>query len=394
MTYITIIIIGIILSLSFDGKEKNNKNTYVNLYIIIFVVISAISDNLGADAYTYRARFDLYIGDFSKENIVSWVLLYGYMPLWTIINETAVALGCTYSFVQTIIAISINSVVGYFVKNNTNYPFITLVIYFLVSYFYMNFEVQREALAIAIGFVGLINYLNGHRIIYWICIFIATLFHISAICLFVFPIIPKFKLSWLRLFLAFCISLFIYIISDYFVKLIPSFGAGSLSDKVEGYASATVTIFGFLLHTIRRLFVPFVSYLIMRKIYPQKYEYIDRFIPFYLCFSILSCAIPGTFRLINYMMPVSILIMSDLIVALAHRTIKGVKVLLAIFVFLLYTNHNISHMFTYYPMSGYHRYDLYIPYSTIFDDYEDYSYRDWIHKEALDGKTQDNERKK
>ena len=93
------------------------------------------------------------------------------------------------------------------------------------------------------------------------------------------------------------------------------------------------------------------------------------------------------------MIPISILIMADLIAALFTNKLKGKNIILAIFVCFLYTSQNIANMYTYYPISGYHRYDLYFPYSTIFDEYNDYSYRDQIHQETLSGGTSENTRK-
>ncbi len=392
MIYLVVLLLGVVLSLKYDGKYTIKDNKYINIYIFILTFLSAISNNLGADACTFREQFGLYTGDYSKEDFIKSIILYGYMPFWTGINKLAVAWGYTYTFVQTIIALSINSVVGYFLKKSTDYPFISLVLYFLISYFYLNFEIQRESIAIAFGFIGIMYFLKGQKLLFWIFVSIAILFHISAICLLAFPFIPFFKLSWTRLFFAFCISLAIYLVSDFFVKYIPTY-EGSIGDKIVSYTNRTVTIFGFLLHTIRRMFVPFVSYLIVSKIYSLRYQYIDRFIPFYLCFSILACSLPGTSRFINYMIPVGILIMSDLFVALCKNRIKINKVLLAIFVGVLYIWQNVSNMINYFPSIGYHRYDLYIPYTTIYDDAKDVKYRDLIHKEALQGDTDDNKRK-
>lgn len=373
----------------------SSRNKYVNYYILILVMVSALSNYLGADAYTYRERFETYAGDLSTpallRSISMWYVVYGFMPFWTILNELTVSVGFDYSFIQILLSICINGMICYYIKKYSHNPFFTMVIYFCINYFYLNFEVQRESFAIAIGFLAILSYLNEKIIWFWILCACSIMFHISAICLLVFPFIPKYKLNWNRLLIAFCISLLVYLMSNMIVRFLPSL-ADAMGERMDSYSMSTVTIFGFLMHTIRRMFVPFASYLLLKKIDPDRYCFLDSIIPYYLVIAVIACALPGSFRFLNYMLPVYILIIGDLFMMFLNRRFHHSQIIVAVFVALFITQDTVNNYLTYYPGCRYHRYDLYLPYTTIWDK-DQYDYRQLIHIEALSGGTDDNKRK-
>lgn len=254
MEYILIIIILSIGVFKYDTGRNKFSNYYYNFTLLVFVLIAGLSYRLGVDVVRYELMF---------ENNYSSLLQFGSLfstygmessePLWVILNWFVYHTTGEFWVLKLIIAFWVNAVVFWFFKRNTSAPYFALMVYFLLQFFEINFQVLREALAISFFLIALDQFIRYGLMRYFIWIVPAWFFHRFAVVTILFPLFFNIKFDKRIVYiLLICLiiapftrTMFSLIASMSFLNIIIGERITNLMDS-ETYGIHTRNIFGIL----------------------------------------------------------------------------------------------------------------------------------------------------
>ena len=175
------------LSISDDSlylRNEFNHNCFVILTIVMIFFQSVRAITVGGDL------FDNYARIYSAISKMSWYTLFhgaegyeGYEIGYRVFNKVVSSLfGDNISFLLFSIAFVFHfSLFKLIEKNSDNYCFSLFIVYCLGMY-NISMNNLRSSIALSIIFWGLNYAFEGRRAIFFISIFIASLFHLTALC--------------------------------------------------------------------------------------------------------------------------------------------------------------------------------------------------------------------
>ena len=212
-----------------------NRNRTAIKAVTTFYILSIAICFIGLRYYT-GADWSAYIKYFNNVDWSDKTYGFGYKALnifsRSVIND--------YHFCQFLATVIFCLSIYWFYKKNSNYIFLSLFLA-IVFYFSNLFMAQvRQSLAIAMLLLGS-NYLIENKWVkYAACVFIATLFHITAVfalvCLLLKVHFPKF-LQILLVLLGFILIRFPNITIQ-FLLLLSNFITGVYHDLIVGYLNS------------------------------------------------------------------------------------------------------------------------------------------------------------
>lgn len=173
-------------------KRKANKNVTYVLIGIWLTLMSALQYRMGADIIAYMGEYAIYDLNFSWDYISHFIMR---RPGWVLLNQLCSLISEDFVCLKTVIAVFVNFAVFHFFKKHSNYPFISIFLYFIVLYFALSFNILRQSISFAI-FLLSYDFLKKRKLIpYYLCCILALFFHDSAIVLFLLPLTRYIKLS-------------------------------------------------------------------------------------------------------------------------------------------------------------------------------------------------------
>ena len=350
------------------------KVGYRKLYYIIltlFVAISGFGYRLGIDSvYFYMPYYDYvkssWIFDLSK------ILNSEFQPGWVLFCCLSKTLSSEYFVMKLFHAFIVNFVIFHTIKTYTRYVFTVILFYFCCKYFYFNFEILRESLAIAVFLLIVKYYINSVWKKYFLGAFAATMFHISAFFLIILPFFKWIKVTKKIFFLVsitgICMMLFSAFIFPYFSFLS---NIGMFAAKTEAYMQSetfgtTATIdFSLLKYLTFFAFIPlYMLWLFHKKNIDIKYS------PLILAFIVIrfiALSFPILFRLNNYLYIFLFLFYIESIIYITKVHLPKFKKIGVVGLSLLFIYADSASSFRELRDSGYKQYHLYYPYSSVFD---------------------------
>ncbi len=220
MFYFIIFIIGIFGTLLETIKtDTKDKESYYILFSSILWFLAAFRYETGGDWTSYTDSFKETEGIFKVLNQIAPNFSENYMEIgYKLVASFYKQLGANIQYVFFTIA-TINSLLLYSVLiKYSEYPILSLVIYYCTLYFSLDFVAVRQALAVMIFFVSIKYILKKSFVKYFLCILLGALFHRSillllplyfilskqtsrktSLCFFLFSIvIYSFNLNWIK----------------------------------------------------------------------------------------------------------------------------------------------------------------------------------------------------
>ena len=184
MSYFIVFILLIISIYKFDIRDEIRfKKVYFYCILIFLIAISAFSYRIGSDTIHYmeefaerRMQYEYFI--INAERQPGWLLLVSLFKLFP----------HPYYVFKFFFSCFINTVFLQTVEENTKYVFSAILMYFIFIYFTINFEILREALAVAFFLLSLKFLYKRNFIIYYMLLFCSIMFHVSALCLLFVPL--------------------------------------------------------------------------------------------------------------------------------------------------------------------------------------------------------------
>ena len=309
---------------------RHNTQAKLLLWIIVLVILICIAGfryRMGGDTIQYMlyyANHAVPLDSLKQETFTS----SRYAPGYVLINSICRTIIDDFMLVQIFVAIIFNSIVFYFLWKNTKNKYFALLLYTLLLYIPMNMEVLRESLAVGVFLLAWPFFRDGKWLWYYALCFVALLFHVSSIVLFLFPIIciPGIKFFFTfgaRIWLVGGILLiFGFVINYYFFDLIKLIAiTENVMERAEVYSKVAyggrgvLNVAGVLSMIFKYVIYPaFAMYCLNQKININNDKALQRTEALSIAsiyVAILTSSIFILTRYNNYLFFFSIIIMSD-----------------------------------------------------------------------------------
>lgn len=249
MIYLIVLLVIIFCVIHFDicGYNKNSHKWYLVIWIYL-TLVSGLAYRLGGDGIVYVWQYP-YL--YNTDEGFGWTALTSYqnrLPAWVLLNKLCKLVTGDYWFFKFVHAIIVNSLFGYYIKTNTKHIFSSTLIYFVLLYFDLNFQLLRQVLAIGFFLYGLKYYNTNKWLKYYLICTVAVLFHESALIAFVFPIMKTISYNKKTMFLLLgLVFVLFYVGNKFFNSLLFSlpelFAEKAITYESAGQSSSLVTLF-------------------------------------------------------------------------------------------------------------------------------------------------------
>lgn len=189
---------GVPNALSLSSKK-------VGFWFCIFVLIilsSLRGANIGNDTHSYIYLFK----NLSAENHSRYEIGYVFL------NDIIKKITDNYQYLFTIISIFVYFSIGRFIIKYSKIPWLSLFLFLTYGFFTFTFSALRQAIAITICLYAFESMMNSKNIKAFLLIFLASLFHNTAI-VFLFAFICKFIKPSGKVFIVGYISSFIILVA-------------------------------------------------------------------------------------------------------------------------------------------------------------------------------------
>jgi hypothetical protein len=381
MIYIFVIFILLFFIYIYDiGKFFKGKRYTLFFIWLSFAIIAGLSYRVGIDAIRYAENFvrqpnifELAKFDFadSRED-----------PLWVVFSSIFRTISDNFIFLHLSHALIVNGVILYFISKYASLPFTALLIYFLTCYLFFNFEILRESLAVSVYLFAYKPLTKKNWVKYYLITLIAFFIHSSASIAFFIPFlltITRIK-SWMPIVI---VGVTFIVLGSYIneivLEILPSL---NLNDRVFyklttylGRDEIGISI-GFLL---KNVVLPVILLAIDKYILHQS----SKFAPItklFLIIGVISMIIPVVDRLLNYLIVIYIIHISETLHKVANRfELRILKFMVINLLIFCFSFASVSWLFTIDDRVSEYNYNRYFPYSFyIFGEKEEV--REKFHK--------------
>lgn len=381
MIYLVVFIYLLVFVVKFDiNKKVDGANFTYNLLLVVFIAIAGLRYKVGGDSLAYYDTFreipflsDLFDYDFSETR---------YDPLWIVLSSISKTIIDDFAFFQIIHATIVNVIIFRFIKQNTQYRFTSLFLYFCGAYLYFNMEVMREILAICVFLLGYSTFKEKKWLQFYLYAIVAFLFHSSAMILFLFPLFRYLKMNLIGI----SIILGFFYLSLFFESLL-KFGlfASRVTEKYDSYSGLELNIFGILYIFIFYVLIPILIIYFNSKLEGEKNVFEELTFAYFFLAAIFL-VMSGFGRFLNYITPFAIIYLGDFINKILNdENLYKYRFTIVIFMLFVVAFPKIQYYLidTSKIAQGTHQYNLWIPYSSIFTE-EEYEYRNAIYQAGFE----------
>ena len=372
MIYIITLLVCLYLVWKYDWRgETKHKTQWFRGLLIWYVLLSALQYYVGSDTPLYIEKYEYF---HEKLTLDSFINNAGerVQPGWLLLTWICKLFTDNFILMKIIQANFFNIAVFSFFKRESKYVFLCIFFFSVTDYLVCNFNVLRQSYAIAFGLYA-VSYLKNEK--YWmygLFVFLAFMFHNSALLLLTLPIIKFFKPN--RFTVPLALGVFAVVIYALFRVNMESLaydivGSGMMGesgsdmamlylndDKLGAREGAKFTFHGLI------VFIVVTYYIVKRRDF-----FWGGFGVAYLLALMLTTMMPILWRYRLFFDFPYYIMLSQLIVEFPLKRFKQVK-------YIFYATCIVVYM--YFPMKDYlykapfekHRYiDQYYPYHSIFD---------------------------
>lgn len=186
-----VVVIGGIIQYDFGGHKKYRKIVWYFLFVYIVLLIG-LRYRVGIDTLNYMLSYD-EIPTISSFKMSDFTL--GYQPFYLLLCVMARSISSEFFVFQLLHALILNLCVFSFIKKYSEKRFIGLFFYFIMYFLYFNTEIMKESLAVAVLLVNYRSLKEQRWFRFFMGIFVAMMFHVSAVIVVLFPFLSKLRLN-------------------------------------------------------------------------------------------------------------------------------------------------------------------------------------------------------
>jgi hypothetical protein len=349
------------------------KNSFRNLtywfFLIVFIIVSGFRYKVGGDSIGYLRSFENDVPTLANINF-DFLFKYKWEPLFNLLMSFSKTISSDFSLFQIIHAIILNVLFFNFFKKYTKNIFTTLIIYAFFSYLYLNTEILRESLAIAIFTLMYPEFEKKSWKKYYIWAFVACGFHTSALITLLFPLFRNIQFTKKALYYLGLIFLFFFVLNIILPidKLIALFGQG-ISGKLEYYSNVKMNINGTIFKFVLFVICPLILIYYKPKLsYRTTYNFTNILFLYFLL-ALIYVLISGLGRFMNYLLPMMSIYYADVIIGLLKkREVRAISIFTVPLVVFLAFGYKIRYYFesTSSIYQNTTKFSMYYPYTSVF----------------------------
>lgn len=197
MIYLVVLAYTVYLVYNYDGKRtKSGFETHFRFLLLISILIGGLSYRLGIDTLRYEYMYNSF-NKYAQYNYEDFLLSCNE-PIWYFLQLFFKNLGADFWVFRLAVLGFVNTTIFWFIKKYSPAVFFSILVYFVYSYFAFNYQVTREAMAVAFSLIGLDCILsNKIRGILWFLFWvtIALFCHHFAFIAIVLPFAARIRNS-------------------------------------------------------------------------------------------------------------------------------------------------------------------------------------------------------
>jgi hypothetical protein len=370
MIYLLVLLFLFVVSVLCKSKNEANFKIYLLAYFIL-TLIAGLRYNVGYDTINYTEEFR----SFPKLSMLneSFILFSNYRILWIYLESIIRTITASFYVFQVLLAMFVNYAVFRFFWGNSTRPFLAILLYYLTFYFNLNMEILRESIPISIMLLSFKLIYERRWTKYFLCSFVASLFHESGFFMFLIPLILRIKIRWeaylIVIILIAWISLGLY---SLILKYIPNVTELlEINQNKLGYFESDFWINNlqtkntFIVLICRYIILPFI-------IFFSFFKYLDRIVLnsifLYILLAILTLYLPIIYRFRDYMFLFVILgFVNGLDIKYILNNTIGSK-LFASFCFVVFIFIALFRLYYNPKSSGNQKLYFYYPYTSVFNE--------------------------
>lgn len=374
MIYIVVFLYILISALVFEGKKSDmvSKTNWIIVFSV-FVLLFGLRYRIGGDSIQCEDNF-LQYGESALRYDLHFTILDRHQPLWVIMCSYINMLGGQFVVLQLIESFAINYAIFFFISKYSNHKYYVLVLYYVLWYQYYTTEILRESFAVAVFLLSFNYFINKNWLKYYLFVFIAIMFHSSALILLVFPLLLRISenVNFYKLIVV-IISLMAFILAVDFSTLFQA-DINSYEYRLMNsyYFTGKQNFYGILESSLFRLLPYIVTFIIFTRSGLKKEK--DFFIIFSICvFAVVAVVLPQSSRYMNYLHIPYIVLLVDL---MFEKVIVWKKYNVYLYIVLVVLTYNrVNWYFHDYSnltgCKGDRYYNLFIPYNSVLKPQKD-----------------------
>lgn len=347
------------------------------------ILIGGLRYRLGTDTVMYERSYNVFpdffqfiSGDFKStdpefDRFGTGFIFLGSIPK-TFAND--------FFLLQLFQAAFVNILIFKFFRDYSPAKFLSVLLYFIIVYFYFIFEIMREACAVAMFLFAWKYYINSKWKKYYLCAIIAVLFHTSALLVLILPILKlpgvrnifRINLRFLIILFSFTLLLsYLYMRFFEFFELINLFDISEYAEKYSDNYLAEETdrsMAEIIIYVILYCMLPILLVIYLKKFANHKPSYLpdlEAMICMYLLITIATLFVSLLFRFNNYFNLFYILLISDVIFSSFRLRKSRYRLDYAIWMFILIPI-ILPYVRGYFVGEGVRKIDMYYPYESVF----------------------------
>lgn len=370
-------------------RQEKGKFVYLAIICMLFILVAGLRYRLGQDTLSYlmdyeRLRPITNLGprDFERTR---------FAPGFVIFTSIFKQFTSDFTYFQVFQAAFVNIILFYFFNKYTKHVFFAILIYFFYEYFIYSFQQMREAMAVCIFLLSWPFFLKGKWLWWYLASFLAFTFHISAIVMFVVPLIclPGIRQLFIfgkrTLIICFVLMVVFALIQSLFFKYIELLAVtDAMVERAQTYSKSdlggtTLNIAGFISQLIRFIIYPLIALYFIKKRQDagggKVFNKFNAFVLMSIYISLVSFFISILLRYNNYFFPFATILLADWVfsyIPQGHRKIKF-KFAYWVLIFLPMFGMQFYNYLGKINKSGTMKsYMVYYPYRTVFDKTENH----------------------
>lgn len=371
MIYIGTLILCVFLAWMYDvlGYTKNKWHWFY-LLLVWFIAVSGFQYMVGTDIPVYMEEYDKYydelrfdIGDLDGSRQPGWILLcYGCKQITD-----------DFTLLKLIQAAFVNIAIFSFFKKESKYVFCCITLYALTSYLLINFNILRQGIALGFILYFISFYRQKRYVLSALFVFLAYMFHNSALVALIIPVFGIVKYSKKLLWgFGFLTIILVYIIlkmdletmmnsffeGEYMSEGLSEVGNLYVNSERLGVKEAKINVIK--LFRVAAIFMVSLYYI-------KKKEdiYLGGIALTYLLLLVFSFVFPIMFRFGTFFELPFYVVLSSAVIEYPLGRFYQIRSIFYIFAFLVYSFFPYLEYMAKYPGGKYRYIDQYYPYHTV-----------------------------
>lgn len=374
MIYFILILLFLYPVLKGASVKNNVPKWYYWFLCITITFVAGFRNMVGGDTINYMRDWEQHVPTISTLNAIDLVYLAQfYRPLVMVIWIVCKSIWSDFYSIQIVVSVVANFCAFYIIKEESKRKYETVFLYLLFQFLYFNMEIMREALAVSVFYFAF-RYYDQHKWKnFYLLMIIAFLLHDSSFLFFILPFVHKIidsKPSLKKFFYVIIVGgvFFNPVVFNSVLFLLPGDRG---ADFMKGYgAMENATIFG----TIKSYLAVFLYYYIFIRVRDRCSSYVQKGFSLFMLLSCLGLLMPifGT-RICNYVRIFSFIVFADFLCLYKRVIAQKILIVLLMFNFYRYYFNDVTDWVGWKAGgSKYYFYELFYPYTSIFEEPDQY----------------------